>query len=312
MSPQPQDPTSSIGKLTSDPQSWMKSSLISVTQLTASGLSLLYSTTWKMRSLVETSGGDDRLRNKILSCVFYEASTRTSCSFQAAMLRLGGKVMIIDASDQGNTSASKKGETLSDTIRCLECYSDVTVLRHPIQGSVENLVRNGARKPVLNAGDGTGEHPTQALLDLFTILDELKIMTNGDRVSHMSDEPLVIVMLGDLKHGRTVHSLAKLLAQACSDGLLQRPLHLKYCSPRILSMPKYIQDYVEGCSGSNGNSIVQEEFVGDEISVDKVIANAHVLYVTRVQKERFENLDEYDAVKVRATVLKLLYPEILT
>jgi carbamoyl-phosphate synthase/aspartate carbamoyltransferase/dihydroorotase len=251
-----------------------------------------------MRSLVQTSGGDHRLSNKLLSCVFYEASTRTSCSFQAAMLRLGGKVIMIDASAQGNTSASKKGETLSDTIRCLECYSDVTVLRHPIQGSVEDVVRNGATKPIINAGDGVGEHPTQALLDLFTILDEWKMLTSPGVVECCSTEPFVVVMLGDLKHGRTVHSLAKLLAQASCQELWKRPLHIKYCSPKILSMPQYVQDYVKSCHSLN-NPITQEVCFGDEIEIEKVVEDAHVLYVTRVQKERFEDVNEYEAVKVR-------------
>ena len=108
-----------------------------------------------MRSLVRTTGGDDRLRHRILASVFYEASTRTSCSFQAAMMRLGGTYLHVDGGAGGNTSASKKGETLEDTIRCLECYSDVTVLRHPTTGSVERVALGGGTvKPVINAGDG--------------------------------------------------------------------------------------------------------------------------------------------------------------
>lgn len=141
--------------LTSDPKSWHNSHLVSVTQISTSGLLLLLNTARSMRSLVRTTGGDDRLRHRILASVFYEASTRTSCSFQAAMMRLGGTYLHVDGGAGGNTSASKKGETLEDTIRCLECYADVTVLRHPTTGSVQRVaLGSGTVKPVINAGDG--------------------------------------------------------------------------------------------------------------------------------------------------------------
>ena len=212
------DISSLINGLTSDPKSWSNSSLISVTQITPSGLNLLYQTTIQMRNLVKNGkGGDDTLKHHVLASVFYEASTRTSCSFQTAMLRLGGSVIHVDAGSGGNTSASKKGESLSDTIKCLQCYTDVTVLRHPVKGNVGDIVMNGGlERPVINAGDGVGEHPTQALLDLFTIVDELGMIennTSNTNNEHEDDKPLVVVMLGDLKHGRTVHSLAKLLSR---------------------------------------------------------------------------------------------------
>ena len=141
--------------LTSDPKSWYNSHLVSVTQISTSGLLLLFKTARSMRTLVRTTGGDDRLRHRILASVFYEASTRTSCSFQAAMMRLGGTYLHVDGGAGGNTSASKKGETLEDTIRCLECYADVTVLRHPTTGSVQRVaLGEGTVKPVINAGDG--------------------------------------------------------------------------------------------------------------------------------------------------------------
>jgi len=259
--------------LTEDPTTWKDSSLLSVTQITPAGLTLLMETAKEMKSIVREKGGDNRLQHKVLATVFYEASTRTSCSFQAAMQRLGGTVIHVDG--QGNSSANKKGESLTDTIRCLQCYSDVTVLRHPVEGSVGRAIE-ACQKPVVNAGDGTGEHPTQALLDVFTICDELH-----DHLVANKKEKLTIVLLGDLKHGRTVHSLAKLLARS---GMAVK---LRYCSPESLAMPEYVKDYVAGCN-------VEQEEIND---LNDAIHGANVLYVTRVQKERFESQDAYDSVK---------------
>lgn len=241
-----------------------------------------------MRTLVKEKGGDERLKFKILASVFYEASTRTSCSFQAAMLRLGGKVLHIDAGKSGNTSSSK-GESLDDTIRCLECYTDVTVLRHPIKGSVPSVaLGGGTTKPVINAGDGTGEHPTQALLDMFTIWDELKLAI--DNTSDEKQGPLTVVMLGDLKHGRTVHSLAMLLARSAN-----REIVLRYCSPPSLAMPGYVKEY---CAGYDG---VKQEESND---LTEAVKGADVLYVTRVQKERFESVEAYEEVKVSLLLIE--------
>ena len=273
--------------LTEDPASWNGSSLLSVTQITRSGLELLFRVSQEMRDLVRSQGGDNRLQHAVLGTVFYEASTRTSCSFQAAMLRLGGKNIHVDG--KGNTSAGKKGETLEDTIRCLECYTNVTVLRHPTQGSVGRVIEN-ATKPVLNAGDGTGEHPTQALLDVFTIYDELVLLSSQQQ----QKIPLVVVLLGDLKHGRTVHSLAKLLA---NSGVWDRKLTLRYCAPNGLEMPHSVRDFV-----SKFENVQQETYTDLHLaSVD-----AHVLYVTRVQRERFGSDEAYEKVKVRSTCLTVL------
>merc|ERR1711988_721174 len=122
----------------------------------------------QMKGLVLTSGGNDSLKGKILATVFYEPSTRTNCSFQAAMLRLGGSTIQVNES----SSSVAKGETLGDTVRCLECYCDAIVLRHPRAGAAAEAAA-AMSKPLLNAGDGVGEHPSQALLDLYTIIDEL-------------------------------------------------------------------------------------------------------------------------------------------
>lgn len=268
--------------LTDDVSSWEGSSILSVTQMTQSGLGLLTRTASAMKKLVREHGGDDRLAHRVMATVFYEASTRTCCSFQAAMKRLGGDVIHVDGN--GNSSANKKGETLSDTIRCLECYVDITVLRHPTSGSVGAVAAECA-KPVLNAGDGTWEHPTQALLDFYTITDELNYditNTNG------SNPTLVVVLLGDLKHGRTVHSLAKLLARSGMKVIL------RYCSPPELVMPQYIQDYVAEYN------IEQESFS----RMEDVLQGANVLYVTRVQRERFETFEAYEILKVRHVILQ--------
>lgn len=277
--------------MTSDPATWMGQSIISVTQLAPSGLELLMKTACEMRELVRTQGGDERLKHRVLSTIFYEASTRTACSFQIAMMRLGGTVMHIDASAAGNTS-SKKGETVYDTVRCLQSYTDVTVLRHDVKGTVTNaFLVGGLSKPLINAGDGIGEHPSQALLDLFTIMDELDMMeAKGDGATR-DDSPLTVVMVGDLKHGRTVHSLAKLLARAQSR-FLKRPLVLRYCSPESLKMPEYIKEYVEQYSAQPESRIIQEEYT----CIRDAMRNANILYTTRIQKERFLDIQEYNDV----------------
>ena len=267
--------TTSVGTLTESLDTWKGASLLSVTQITPNGLKLLFSLARDMRYLVRTRGGDQRLQHRVLGTVFYEASTRTSSSFQAAVLRLGGTFLHVDG--QGNSSANKKGESLEDTIRCLECYTDVTVLRHFEHGSVGRVIEM-ATKPVLNAGDGVGEHPTQALLDLFTIQDELKDINSS------SSSSMTVLMLGDLKNGRTVHSLAKLLAQS----EIYTNLTLLYCSPDGLEMPTSVQDYVATYPS------VRQQAVD---SLTDSVKMADVLYVTRIQRERFDTQEAYEQVK---------------
>ena len=168
-----------------------------------------------------------------------------------------------------STSSVKKGETLQDTMRCIECYCDAIVLRHPEKGSVSQMA-SYLKKPIINAGDGAGEHPTQALLDLYTILRE-----QGGKI-----DGLTITMLGDLKYGRTTHSLAMLL---CLFNV-----KLNYVTPKGLEMPQEVKDAV-----SAQGLATQADF--NDLS--NVISETDILYVTRVQKERFENLDEYNAVQ---------------
>lgn len=265
--------------LTQDPSTWKGRSLLSVTQITPLGFQLLVKVAAEMKTIVLAEGGDDRLRNKLLATVFYEASTRTACSFQAAMIRLGGKYLHVDG--QGNSSAAKKKESLEDTIQCLECYVDAVVLRHPVTGSVPTVFRKATSKPLINAGDGIGEHPTQALLDGFTIWDELK-----------KTDPQCVVFLGDLKHGRTVHSLAKLLVQLRPHSNMV----LRFCSPPSLAVPTSVLEYCDKYG-------VKYEIFHD---LDGICDRAQVLYVTRVQKERFETEEAYESVRGSYVVDKAL------
>ena len=245
---------------------WYGKDIISVKQFGRDDLEYVFGVAHEMRGMVERVGTFDLLKGKILANLFYEPSTRTSSSFTAAMERLGGSVIPIN---EVKYSSVTKGESLTDTVRTLECYADVIVLRHPETGSAA-IAAKAARKPVINAGDGVGEHPTQALLDTFTIFEEL----GAGQIDGMT-----VTMLGDLKYGRTVHSLARLLSLF--------KVRINYVSPEILRMPRDVMDEV----GRKG--ISQAEFS----SLEKVLPETDVLYVTRVQKERFEDPAEYEKVK---------------
>jgi aspartate carbamoyltransferase len=217
-----------------------------------------------MHDMVDHIGTFDLLKGKILANLFYEPSTRTSSSFTAAMERLGGSVIPIN---EVKYSSVSKGESLPDTVRTLECYADVIVIRHPEVGSAA-IAAKAARKPVINAGDGIGEHPTQALLDAFTIREEL------GRI-----DGLTVTLLGDLKHGRTVHSLARLLSLY--------KVKLNYVSPDILRMPPELIGELKA------KKIEQMEHA----TLDGALPESDVLYVTRVQKERFSDEAVYESVK---------------
>ena len=243
---------------------WYGKSILSVKQFNQDDLMYIFEVAHEMREMVERVGTFDLLKGKILVNLFYEPSTRTASSFTAAMERLGGSVIPIN---EVKYSSVAKGESLPDTIRSLECYSDVIVLRHPEVGA-SALAAQYARKPIINAGDGIGEHPTQALLDLFTIIEE-KGNVDG----------LTVTMLGDLKNGRTVHSLSRLLSLY--------DVKLNFVSPEILRLPKEIISELES------KGIPFQEYT----LLDQVISESDVLYVTRVQKERFEDPQDYENVK---------------
>lgn len=238
--------------------------ILSVLQFRREDLDYIFGVAREMRSMVDRIGTFDLLKGKILANLFYEPSTRTSSSFLAAMERLGGSVIPIN---EVTYSSVAKGESLPDTVRTLQTYADVIVLRHPEVGSAK-LAAQYTTKPIINAGDGVGEHPTQALLDLFTIQEEL------GRV-----DGLTVTMLGDLKYGRTVHSLSRLLSLF--------DVRINYVSPEILNMPP------ELLTELNRGGMAQRELT----TLSPVLPETDVLYVTRVQKERFNDLDLYEEVK---------------
>jgi len=242
---------------------WYGQDILSVKQFSRSDLEYVFGVAHEMREMVRHVGTFDLLKGKILANLFYEPSTRTSSSFTAAMERLGGSVIPIN---EVKYSSVAKGESLPDTVRTLESYADVIVLRHPETGAAA-IAAQYARKPVINAGDGIGEHPTQALLDLFTIREELNQI-----------DGLTVTMLGDLKYGRTVHSLARLLSLF--------NVRLNYVSPEILRMPSEIIQELP-------RTLAQAEYT----TLDGVLPQTDVLYVTRVQKERFTDDAVYESVK---------------
>ena len=243
---------------------WYGKDILSVKQFSREDLEYIFAVAHEMHDMVNHVGTFDLLKGKILANLFYEPSTRTSSSFTAAMERLGGSVIPIN---EVKYSSVSKGESLPDTVRTLECYADVIVLRHPEVGSAA-IAAKAARKPVINAGDGIGEHPTQALLDAFTIKEEL---------GHL--DGLTVTLLGDLKHGRTVHSLARLLSLY--------KVRLNYVAPDILRMPAELIDELKT------KGVEQAEYT----TLDTCLPETDVLYVTRVQKERFSDEAVYESVK---------------
>jgi aspartate carbamoyltransferase catalytic subunit len=198
------------------------------------------------------------LEGKILANLFFEPSTRTRMSFESAMKRLGGDVLNMTAQE---ASSIAKGETLADTIRVVGNYVDVIVLRYPLEGAAKFAAENSS-VPVINAGDGAGQHPSQTLLDLYTIKKESKL--DGSKIA----------LMGDLKYSRTVHSLIKALTYFDTEIYL--------ISPQILRLP---EEFLEGLNGK----IYEAE-------LDEVIEEIDVLYVTRIQKERFPDEEEYRRV----------------
>uniref|UniRef100_A0A8C2RFB8 Dihydroorotase n=1 Tax=Capra hircus TaxID=9925 RepID=A0A8C2RFB8_CAPHI len=232
--------------------------ILSVQQFTKDQMSHLFNVAHTLRMMVQKERSLDILKGKVMASMFYEVSTRTSSSFAAAMARLGGAVLSFSEA----TSSVQKGESLADSVQTMSCYADVVVLRHPQPGAVEVRPASHCRRPVINAGDGVGEHPTQALLDIFTIREELGTV-NGMTVR--------------VQHGRTVHSLACLLTQY--------RVSLRYVAPPSLRMPPDVRAFV----ASRGTK--QEEFE----SIEEALPDTDVLYMTRIQKERFGSTQEYEA-----------------
>lgn len=237
-------------------------SVVSIDDVSKEDLTEIFETSDEMSRLLEQHKPLKIMDGKIMATLFYEPSTRTRLSFESAMNRLGGSVITV--SDTGSSSISK-GETLADTIRMTESYSDIIVIRHPMEGAAK-LASRFSSKPVINAGDGSGQHPTQTLMDLYTIKKE-KGRIDG----------LNIAMIGDLRYGRTVHSL--LLALSRFD------VSVTLVSPQILRIPEHILARVPDRT---------EITITDNLS--DVLKKSDVFYVTRIQKERFTDQNEYQSV----------------
>lgn len=204
------------------------------------------------------------LKGKLVATLFFEPSTRTRLSFEAAMQRLGGGVISMGAVE---SSSVVKGETLSDTARTVAQYADVIVVRHPRIGSAKEAA-DAVDIPVINAGDGAGQHPTQALLDIYTIKKELGSMKN-----------LKVSLVGDLKNGRTVHALVEVLSHF--------EVSLYFVSPSLLRMPEEITVQLKG----KGCEVIETE------DLALAASRSDLIYMTRIQKERFADLSEYEKVK---------------
>jgi len=246
-----------------DPNPIVGQDILSAEQFDRSKIEYLINAAREMRHAVRRYGGLDICKRKILVNAFFEPSTRTASSFHGAMLRLGGGVIPISST----TSSFQKGETLQDTVRVLQSYGDVIVLRHPENGAAK-FAADYTHLPLINAGDGSGEHPTQGLLDILCMAEE-----------HGKLDGLQIAMVGDLKYGRTVHSLSQMLSHF--------KVKMHFISPDSLRMPDYVLDKLN----TRGAHYEQHS------NFAKVIKDIDVLYVTRVQKERFANIDDYNAVK---------------
>ncbi|KAI5866645.1 carbamoyl-phosphate synth [Durotheca rogersii] len=254
----------SLHDLLMQPSAFKKAHVLSVKQYTRSDLHLLFTVAQEMRVGVDREGVLSTLRGRVLCTMFYEPSTRTSSSFDAAMQRLGGRTVAIATTN----SSIQKGESLQDTLRTLGSYGDAIVLRHPDEKSMD-IARRYSQVPVINGGNGSKEHPTQAFLDLFTIREELGTV-----------QGLTITFIGDLLYGRPVHSLIYLFQHY--------QVQVQLVSPKSLALPPDVRDLLK----ESGQLLCESEELSPEI-----LSRSDVLYCTRVQKERFPSLEEYEKVK---------------
>jgi aspartate carbamoyltransferase catalytic subunit len=237
--------------------------LISIRDLSRDDMEEVLRASKRMIPFAEGEKTSRALDGKLLTLAFFEPSTRTRLSFETAMLRLGGQCVSI--SDPASSSV-KKGESLHDTIRILSGYGDAIVLRHPNEGAAR-LAAQASDKPVLNAGDGAGQHPSQTLLDLATMHEAFGTLTG-----------LRVVLLGDLKYGRKVHSLAHALAVFGAELVLS--------SPPTLALPEEVREHLDQLGAK----------VSEADQLHRAIREADVLYVTRIQRERFGDEAEYAKV----------------
>jgi len=235
--------------------------IISIKDFTRKEIDYILKTAETIEPLAKS--GSNMLHGKMLATLFFEPSTRTRLSFESAMHRLGGSAI---GFAEPEIASVKKGENLADTIRVVENYADIIALRHPLEGAAR-LAAEFAQIPIINAGSGAEEHPTQALLDLYTILKEKNQI-----------DKLSIALIGDLRYGRTVHSLAYALS------LYDVKLHL--ISPELLRMRREVLD-----------AIKKKIEVVEKTDMEEVLPEIDVLYMTRIQKERFADMTEYAKVK---------------
>lgn len=252
--------------------------ILSVNQFNRDAIEEVFAVANQMQPYALRQKRNEVLRGAILGNLFFEPSTRTRVSFGTAFNLLGGEVR--ETTGMSN-SALAKGESLYDTARVLSGYSDIVAMRHPEAGSVAEFA-SGSRVPVINGGDGANEHPTQALLDLFTI--EKECLAHGQAI-----DGLHIAMIGDLKYGRTVHSLAKLLS-------LYKNIHFTLVAPEALAMPQTVLDVI----ASAGHRIT----ITDQLEGS---VNADICYQTRVQEERFANQDEADKYRGKFRLDQQIY-----
>lgn len=247
--------------------------IISISEFTRDHIELVLNTARELKAKPR----NDLLAGKLIGVTFFEGSTRTRLSFETAINRLGGRV--IGFADASNTSLGKKGETLSDSIRIITSYTDALVMRHHMEGAAR-LAADISPVPVINAGDGANQHPSQTLLDLFTIYE-----TQG----HVDE--IKIAFVGDLKYGRTVHSLAEALC-------LYHNVHIYLVSPESLAMPEYILKHL---AKNNVQFTVCP-------TIEEVIPEVDILYMTRVQKERFDET-EYQNLRSKFILSKNMLSE---
>ncbi|MBY7936737.1 aspartate carbamoyltransferase [Vibrio fluvialis] len=258
--------------------------IISIPEFTRSELELIVDTAGRLKA----EPNPELLKNKVVASCFFEPSTRTRLSFETAVQRLGGTVIGFD--NGGNTSLAKKGESLADSVQVISSYVDAFVMRHPQEGAARLASEFSNGVPVVNGGDGANQHPTQTLLDLFSIYETQGTLDN-----------LNVAFVGDLKYGRTVHSLTQALAKFTN-------IRFFFIAPEVLAMPDYLCQELEEAGIA----------FSTHASIEEVVPELDILYMTRVQKERFDE-SEYahmksayilsaDTLKTARPNLKVLHP----
>lgn len=236
--------------------------IISISELSRDELELIVKTAVQLKKEPQP----ELIKNKVIASCFFEPSTRTRLSFETAVQRIGGDVIGFD--NDGNTSLAKKGETLTDSVQVISSYVDAFVMRHPQEGAARLASEFSNNVPVINAGDGANQHPTQTLLDLFSIYE-----TQG-RLDNLN-----VAFVGDLKYGRTVHSLTQALAKFDNNRFF-------FIAPEALAMPDYICEELDDAN-------IQYSL---HTEMESVVPELDILYMTRVQKERFDE-SEYAHIK---------------